>query len=511
MNTLIPIAVLVGCLTVLASFADAQSTSIPALFDPPAPEGKPALAEILPSATVSRGRRVQLHSELFTTAVSDRPQHIRLPMFSDREYIARITDAQKLGNSIVSWRGTLEGFANGHFSAVWSAGRMSLHLSDGVGGDYSLRPEPEGGHLLEQTPLTELGTCGTCGAVTAPSLAEPNGANLAPPPPDALAPVTYVDVLILYTPNARLAAGGTVGIQIKANRFIQDSNWRHDRSNTHVRYRLVAWQEINYDDSAQDLARHLTNMTSKKYPGESIQDEVAALRDGFGADFVTLLTHGRANSGSTLGIAAGWPSVVEWSQDTAIFTHELGHSMGCFHEINAADHPPTGNYNLGYEHTETWDLVVGSASEKRVTIMYSGFNPGTRTDYFSNPDIRFTYTGNDCGGLGDGACIDVVHALGVANSVDNARFLRENRATSARLKPARFFLVSEAQGGDGSRLAPSSHLPTLYNLWLPATEALPSDTTVLQLAEGNYTAPIRITQNSRLEKWLGNGKVRIGP
>ncbi len=492
--------------------AHAQSTHLPLLFDPPVPGTQPELAEV-PSPTVLRARRVRVNSELFTTTSTPRPEHIRLPLFADREYIAHVTEGQKLGQSIISWRGTLEGYVNGHFSAVWSAGRMSLHVSDGEGSDYHLRPEPGGEHRLVQTPPTEQGTCGFCGAGALPTQAEPNFVNSAPPPPPPapMAAVTYADVLVLYTPNARADAGGDDAIRSKAYHFVEDSNWRHERSHTHVKFRLVAWQEINYDDSSQDLGRHLANMSSNQHPSESIQDEVTTLRDATGADFVVLLTKGRAHSGSTLGITSGWPSVVEWTQDTAIFTHELGHGMGCFHEINAPDHPPTGNYNLGYGHTETWDLLLDTVSEKRVTIMYSGFNPSTRTDYFSNPDINFTYTGNNCGGFGEGACLDVVHALGVANSVDNARFLRENRAKSAQFKPPRFYMVSEAEGGDGSRLAPSNHLPTIYRQWFPATEALPTDTTVIQLAEGNYSTPIHITQKSRLEKWLGNGKARIGP
>lgn len=512
MKALIPVSAIVGCLTLLASMADAQPARIPVLFDPPTSADQPSLAEI-PSPTVLRRRPVQVRPELFNAPATNQPVHVRLPLFSDREYIGRVTDRQTLGDSITSWRGTIEGYVNGHFSLVWSAGKMSLHVSDGKGGDYSVRPEMGGGHQLMQTPPTEQGTCGSCGVAPKPSLAEPELLNSAPPPssPTPMAELTYVDVLVLYTPNARLDAGGADGIRSKAFHCIQDSNWRHERSNTHVRYRLVGWQEVNYDDSLQDLGRHLTNMATDTYPDESIRNTVTALREEVGADFVILLTKGRANSGSILGVSAGWPCVMEWTQDTVVFTHELGHSMGCFHEINAPDHPATGNYNLAYEHTETWNLVVDTASEKRVTIMYSGFNPSRRTDYFSNPDINFTFTGNSCGGLGDSACLDVVHALGVANSVDNARFLRESRAKSAQLKPSRFFMLSESQGGDGSRLAPSNHLPTIFNQWVYATEALPTETTVVQLAEGNYSTPIRIFKKSRLEKWLGNGKARIGP
>lgn len=502
-------------LQLIVGYTQAQTARTLTLFDASSPEPFVTLAETMDPGWL-RSRTVEVYSDRPDPSRLTPGTLVRLPLFADREYVGRITEVVGLADSVVSWRGTLEGYVNGHFSAVTTVGGTSFHLSDGRGGDFDVRPEAGGAHRLCQARSGELGNCGTCGvtptraiapsALVAPALPPP-----LPPPPKPSADITYIDVLVLYTPNARAAAGGPDAIQSKAYHFIVDSNWRHRRSNTHVQLRLVGWQEIAYDDSSQDLGRHLANMASDRYPAESIQAEVASRREAAGADFVVLLTHGRANSGSVLGIAAGWPSVVEWTQDTAVFTHELGHSMGCHHEINAPDHPPTGNYNLGYGHTEEWDLGVGKVTEKRVTIMYSGFNPDTRTDYFSNPDISFLYTGNNCGGFGDGACLDVTHPLGVANSVDNARYLRENRATSAQLKQPKFYLVREAPGGDGSNLAPANNLSSVYSQWFPATEAVPGAPTIIRVAEGHYPAPIRITQNSRLEKWLGAGPVRLGP
>lgn len=492
--------------------APAQLPTAPDLFDrPPMEIAAASVAD--PTSPALRSRNVTVNRTLFDALPAGGTGRVQLPLFADREYTAVLQREADTNSQFVGWRGRLEGWGRSQVSAVYRDGIVSMHVSDGEGGEFDLRSVPGGGHrVMESWP----GVQGVCeagsghgadevAAATEPGFAAASSGSAVVSPSH---PYTYVDILVLYTPNARNAAGGTSEIHAKVWQFINDSNWRFSRSETGVILRAVGIDEFPYDDSAQDLSRHLTNLSTTNNGPESIVKPVLARRDEVGADTVCLLTHGRANSGDTLGIAyRGWPCVVEWSQDTLVFTHEVGHNLGCQHEKGSQGTPDAG-YNHGYSHRESWDLGLATEHETRVSIMNSSFSPSQRTDYFSNPNILFTFTGNSCGGL----CADVDRPMGDADSADNARYLRENRATTARLRQANFYLDSAiGPGGNATERQPDNNVARVYNTYFPATEIDSTLPAVIRLAPGNYTSAVRITQNSRLEKWGGGAKARIGP
>jgi hypothetical protein len=261
---------------------------------------------------------------------------------------------------------------------------------------------------------------------------------------------------------------------------------------------------IDYDDSSENLTDHITNLTTTNNGAASIVDAVLARREANGADFACLLVYGRANSGSTIGIAFGrWGSVVEVTQDSSTFAHELGHSFGCAHQRDPA---VLTSYNHGFSHTEAWDLEFGFVMETRDTIMYSTFTASQRTDYFSNPNIDYLFTGNDCGGF----CANRWRALGDA-SANNARYLRENRYAAAALHPPRLYVRATANDGNATSLSPENDLPEVYSEWHPLTQGDTTQSATVRLAPGSYPAPIRVTQKSRLERWGLSGQIRIGP
>ncbi len=484
---------------ILAAFlpaASAQLAEAPALFEPPTTGFMEAAIAPLDSSAL-RIRSLVVNTQLFTTLPPGQTRRVRLPLFADRDYTAVVTEQEGAGTPFFGWRGRLEGYVNGHFSAVLHDGALVMQITDGRGGEFQIRPVPGGGHqVAEPWP----GVQGVCGSVGPPAPALAVGKDAGKHPPANLSPSwvnTHADVLILYTPNARNAAGGHANIQAKARQFVADSNWRFGRSGTHTYLRLVGVEEIAYDDSAQDLSLHLTRLG---IGNDGYMDDAFARRDAVGADLVCLLPNGRANSGSTLGIAyvGGWAGVVEWSLDTLVFTHEIGHNLGCEHEDGQT------SYNRGYSHTESWNVVIGTVMEQRVTVMYSGFNPGTRTDYFSSPGINFTFTGNDCGGV----CGNVDRPLGIANVADNARWLNENRATTATNRQAIFYGNSAGGAGEATASDPANNLPFIYNAWFPATEVNPAQSATIRLAAGNYPSGARLDKKIRLENW-GGGNARI--
>jgi hypothetical protein len=197
-----------------------------------------------------------------------------------------------------------------------------------------------------------------------------------------------IDILVLYTPAAREAAGGTTAMQAVINLAVDESNIAYSNSEIDMLLRLVHTAEANYTESgssATDLER-LTYI-------DGYMDSVHNLRDTYGADLVSLLIHYPGSGGR------GWlwenPEedfsdyafhVVPWDNATGYysFAHEIGHNMGCQHATpEAAQGDGMYNYSMGWRF----------ASDAYRTIM--AYAPGTRIQHFSNPNV--TYLGYQTG------------------------------------------------------------------------------------------------------------------
>lgn len=506
-----------GVLLTLNSHAQVQN--YPPLFEsaPPAPpEVKSELLPVPSSAVLSnalRHRRVLLHKEMFRAVPPGESLRMLLPLFEDTEYFARVTSSASIGNSFQSWRGQLEGHVNGEFSAVYSSNALYMSISDGRGRDFAVQSTPDGGiQVIEHTP----GLQGNCGeefqAAPRPTPRQPTAGDAPPPnettpnPPGS--PYSHIDLLILYTTNARLAAGSTEAMHAKVWKFVNDSNKYYSKSGTRIVLRLAGLEETPYDDSSQNLTNHLHHLENLN---DHEMDEVETRRNAWGADLVCLLVNGSANSDQTIGIAGGthWASVVEWTQDTTVMAHEIGHNLGCHHEATEIiDYP---SYSHGYKHTERWDVLGDTYRETRVTIMYSSFSNSTKTGFFSNPDIIWKFTGNNCGGS-DSFCVDRDLPLGDAYSADNARFLREYRANTATNRLALFYVDPAAPvGGDATERQPETNLPLIFTGYIPAAEIRADQSPTIRLAPGRHPTALRVTRKSRLQKWGdAGGPARIG-
>ena len=207
-----------------------------------------------------------------------------------------------------------------------------------------------------------------------------------------------IDVLVVYTPQARSGAGGTANMEALIDLAIAETNTTYANSGINQRLRLVHSAEVSYSDSGNtstDLCRlTLVGTTSLPYPCpyadySAMDTEVQPLRDTHGADEVVLLVE---NGGGYCGVA--W---VNSSASTAFavvargcaagyytFGHELGHNMGCQHDRRTAGKaPPTaddGQYYYGYYYEPaSW----------RTVMSYNCPTGCSRTPYWSNPDVTY--------------------------------------------------------------------------------------------------------------------------
>src|SRR4051812_15849472 len=89
--------------------------------------------------------------------------------------------------------------------------------------------------------------------------------------------VTIVDLLVVYTPAVRTAAGGSAAIQDQIRTAVTEANLVFLNSQVDARVRLVHSAEVQYTESgsvSNDLYR-------LRIPNDGLLDEVHQLRDQF--------------------------------------------------------------------------------------------------------------------------------------------------------------------------------------------------------------------------------------
>ncbi|MBL8879879.1 MAG: hypothetical protein JNG88_12235, partial [Phycisphaerales bacterium] len=199
-----------------------------------------------------------------------------------------------------------------------------------------------------------------------------------------------IDVMIVYTTIARIAAGGTNAMIATAQDAIDFSNECYPNSGINVRLRMVYCGEVSYNESGT-FVDHINRMNNSS---DGILDEIHTLRDQYSADVVSLWVDdcdpdqngnctlcGRA----TCNVGAGNPfPIVRWAcaSGNLSFAHELGHNQGCGHERT------TGEGACGPDSAHGW-FFTGNDGNNYRTVMATVFAPGSRIRYFSNPNVSF--------------------------------------------------------------------------------------------------------------------------
>ena len=158
-----------------------------------------------------------------------------------------------------------------------------------------------------------------------------------------------VDVAVVYTPAARLAAGGLAAIQAAIDLRIAETNSIFAASGVDHRLAVAARSEVAYVESGfagLDVSRLADQ-------ADGHMDEVHVLRDGAMADLVHLIVDGRKTDVRGWGQIRSAFSLTSVQAGGVTFAHELGHNLGLRHdryevdrgELGAASHPGHGYVN----------------------------------------------------------------------------------------------------------------------------------------------------------------------
>ena len=236
--------------------------------------------------------------------------------------------------------------------------------------------------------------------------------------------VPVVDVMMLYTSAAASGAGGAAKLEANIVEHFQMTNQLYVDNLINLRIRLVHKTQVDYAESGSpqtDIARLLSS-------ADGFMDNVPVLRDQFGADLVCLLTENTASIGGVGYVAVtngqGSPdlgySIVKRTRivnNNFTFAHELGHNMGCQHDVELdGPDPATGQVRLAGAFAYSYGHHFTADGKAYDTIM-SEFG-GLRTSRFSSPNL--TYLGQ---------------ITGIADKADNARSINEAAATVAAFRP----------------------------------------------------------------------------
>ena len=240
---------------------------------------------------------------------------------------------------------------------------------------------------------------------------------------------TRIDLLVLYTPGLEVNYGGVDHVRTRIQNLVALANQAYIDSGVDIALRLVAAVKIDAPDYSSQL--DTLNAITK---GTGPYNNVAWLRDAYGADLVTLLRPFSMAQGGLCG--TGWVggtngasialyrdqgySVVSDGRDNGYYcsaytlAHELGHNMGNVHDrITVAQQD--GNrgafpYSFGY----------GIAGQFGTIMSYVDPEVGK----FSNPD-KMCNGQVPCG----------IAESDVSNSADNARSLNNTRRYVAAFTP----------------------------------------------------------------------------
>ncbi len=343
-------------------------------------------ADLFDSPTIVRTRFVVPDFDQ-VSGTDDASDVLVLNLFEDANFIA-ILDYTKLNPSgSLSWMGRLEGVEYSSVALVVRDGMM-LGSVNMPGALYQIRYAGDGVHIIHEMNSAAFPRELEPIPVYAP-VGAPMQALNAPTADDG----SIIDVLVVYTDDARAGEGSTVAIQNRIDLAIAETNQSYINSGITQRVNLVHTAEVSYDESDFNW---YTTLNCLELTTDGCLDNVHTLRDNYCADEVVMLVENMGYCGLANMMAVVSPSfednafaLVNRSGSCATgyysFGHEMGHNMGARHDWYIDSLVIPYSYSHGYVNaTDRWRTIMAYNWE----CSDQGFNCA-RLPYWSNPSVLY--------------------------------------------------------------------------------------------------------------------------
>jgi len=360
-----------------------------ALLTPIEPSSASSISNGQQDSTVVRSRYVQINFDILKGEHFKGADDIVLHLFPDVTLSATKLRIEWRSAKAYTWFGHLKGYDHSQAILVVGDGVMAGNITAN-GKIYQIRFVSDGIHAvreINQAAFPEE-------LPPIPGNTNPDELNVLPqssPQPDA---GDFIDVMVVYTPAAKIGAGGTTPIQSLIQLAVDETNQSYINSGINQRLRLVHNEEVSYTESGNLCGASTGDLERLAGTMDGYMDNVHALRDSYGADLVSLVTEtGNPNACgcgylmTTVSTAFAANAFMVTRRDCATgyysFGHELGHNMGARHDWYVDPEITPYPYSHGYVYTPgRWRTIMAYNNE------CSPLNC-TRVQYWSNPDVLY--------------------------------------------------------------------------------------------------------------------------
>lgn len=370
---------------------------------------------------VTRSRLAGVHLETLGESA-------KLNLFQGAEYTANRhrSYVSPTGDGTI-WSGAIADDDGSDVMLAVRNGMVTGSIRTGSGQFFRIRPQQDGAHLIEEldphlVPIDDETVDPEPNLLQAESGKSDGVRAGLTESRDAINSV--IDLLVVYTPEARAAQGGTAQIQNLINLAVAEANQSFVNSGINISMRLVHTAEAAPSSGQAASSTYLAAVRNNA--------AIQQLRNQYGADMVSAWVNGPGASGGTVGIgyvmtspstsfAPAAYSVVEVNfapGPSYSFTHECGHNLGSLHDrANSGGNQGAYPYSYGYQQPN------GTTAQRFVTIMAyrNGCSGCPRVNYWSNPSV--TYAGYPMG-------VDISQP----NSADNRQTLNNTRTFAEQFR-----------------------------------------------------------------------------